>query len=70
MIYAEIKPENSSRLWQHIVQHREEYKFHFRRDRLLFGVCMERCKHFPMYLENFQQNDSLVNNEVIKSYKP
>ncbi|KAM7344408.1 uncharacterized protein ACRADG_011146 [Cochliomyia hominivorax] len=60
MIYAEIKPQNSSTLWQQISQHNEEYKFHFRRDRLFFGVCMERCKNYPKITQN---KDSRVRNE-------
>lgn len=63
MIYAEIKPKNSSKLWREINQHTEEYKFHYRRDRLFFGICMKRCKNFPNKLNNLQ-NDSEIDNEV------
>lgn len=66
MVYAEIKPHKFSKLWQKIAQHKEEYKFHYKRDRLLFGVCMERCKNLPNYLED-SQNDTLINNEVLTS---
>ncbi|XP_046810082.1 uncharacterized protein LOC111678138 [Lucilia cuprina] len=69
MVYAEIRPQNSSKLWRQISQHTDEYKFHFRRDRLFFGVCLERCKNFPMKLDNnYQYNDSRLTNKITQFF--
>ncbi|XP_065368973.1 uncharacterized protein LOC135961402 [Calliphora vicina] len=69
MIYAEIKPQNSSNLWRQISKHTDEYKFHYRRDRLFFGVCMERCKNFPKILDNLPyNNDSKVINKITQFF--
>lgn len=65
MVFAEIKPKNSSQLWQQIKQHYMDYPYRFRRDRLFFGVCIERCKNLTESIENFELTDNdIVKNEV------
>ncbi|XP_046810083.1 uncharacterized protein LOC111690115 [Lucilia cuprina] len=69
MVYAEIRPQNSSKLWRQVFQHNNEYKFHYRRDRLFFGVCMERCKNYPKLLDNnYQYNDSRLANKITEFF--
>ena len=63
MVYAEIQPKNSSELWRKIAQHLE-FQFHFRRDRLFFGVCLQRCKHFSNLPENIEHNQTRIDNKV------
>ncbi|TMW44801.1 hypothetical protein DOY81_010119, partial [Sarcophaga bullata] len=46
MIYAEVIPNNSSILWQKMIARFNEFPIRYRRDRLFFGVCVERCKNF------------------------
>ncbi|XP_037827352.1 regulator of hypoxia-inducible factor 1-like [Lucilia sericata] len=65
MVYAEIKPNNSSDMWQEMMQHYGEYPFRYRRDHLFFGVCMERCLKFAKTKEIYKLNeDDLIKNEI------
>lgn len=67
MVFAEIKPNNSSEMWQKIRQHSLEHKFRYRRDRLFFGVCLEKCKNLMKSAENLKlKDDDLIKNEVCK----
>ncbi|XP_059225334.1 nose resistant to fluoxetine protein 6 isoform X1 [Stomoxys calcitrans] len=45
MVYAEVQPDNSSELWQKITLH-NEYKFNYARNKLFFGVCLNKCMRF------------------------
>ncbi|XP_065370013.1 nose resistant to fluoxetine protein 6-like [Calliphora vicina] len=65
MVYAEIKPNNSSEMWHQMIEHYEEYPFRYRHDHLFFGVCMERCKGFAKTMEiNKLTDDDLIKNEI------
>lgn len=65
MVFAEIKPKNSSEMWQQMEQYYKEYLFRYRHDRLFFGVCLERCKNLKKSTENFKiKDDDLIKNEV------
>ncbi|XP_073846939.1 nose resistant to fluoxetine protein 6-like isoform X2 [Musca autumnalis] len=69
MVYAEVQQDNSSELWHKIATHKEN-KFHYRHDRLYFGVCLEKCRR---YLEESADegnisysHDTTLNKEIIQ----
>ncbi|KAL9917522.1 O-acyltransferase like protein-like isoform 1-T1 [Glossina fuscipes fuscipes] len=44
MVYAEIVPDHSSKLWNFIEVYSKDYRHHFRHDHLFFGICVDRCE--------------------------
>lgn len=66
MVYAEVIPNNSSVLWQDIIARFSEFPFRYRRDRLFFGVCVERCKNFanPTTAISLKNENDELRNEV------
>ncbi|XP_073847194.1 uncharacterized protein isoform X2 [Musca autumnalis] len=71
MVYAEIQPNNSSKLWQEIAEH-DQHKFHYRRDRLFFGVCLEHCLNmvgFSNETHRSGENNFTINNEITSFFQ-
>lgn len=64
MVYAEVKPNNSSDIWHQMIEHYQEYPFRYRRDRLFFGVCVERCQKSSF---NMTETKELSENDLIKN---
>ncbi|XP_061397253.1 uncharacterized protein LOC133332901 [Musca vetustissima] len=67
MVYAEIQEDNSNDLWQKIRTH-NAFKYHYRNDRLFFGLCLSRCMEF---MENQQLTDGnfTINNDITQFFE-
>ncbi|XP_061395970.1 nose resistant to fluoxetine protein 6-like [Musca vetustissima] len=67
MVYAEIQEDNSNDLWQKIRTH-NAFKYHYRNDRLFFGLCLSRCME---YMENQQLTDGnfTINNDITQFFE-
>uniref|UniRef100_A0A1A9ZC94 Acyltransferase 3 domain-containing protein n=1 Tax=Glossina pallidipes TaxID=7398 RepID=A0A1A9ZC94_GLOPL len=71
MVYAEIVPDNSSKLWNFIDVYSKDYRHHFRHDHLLFGICVDRCKILLETLSLSEQSelyDERVESNEITDY--
>uniref|UniRef100_A0A1A9VM86 Acyltransferase 3 domain-containing protein n=1 Tax=Glossina austeni TaxID=7395 RepID=A0A1A9VM86_GLOAU len=71
MVYAEVVPDNSSKLWNFIDVYSKDYRYHFRHDHLLFGICVDRCEILLETLSLSEQSelyDERVESSEITEY--
>uniref|UniRef100_A0A1I8MG92 Acyltransferase 3 domain-containing protein n=1 Tax=Musca domestica TaxID=7370 RepID=A0A1I8MG92_MUSDO len=71
MIYAEVQPDNSSELWQAILEH-NNYRYNYHYDRLFFGVCLKRCLNVVGHIaENitYPPENFTIDNEITEYFE-
>ncbi|XP_075158132.1 uncharacterized protein LOC142231409 [Haematobia irritans] len=74
LVFAEIQPNNSSKLWESIANYSRDWRRRFRRDYLFLGLNVQKCKEIldtkTFDLKNRTNvNDNMPQNEVTNIYK-
>uniref|UniRef100_A0A1I8PHK2 Acyltransferase 3 domain-containing protein n=2 Tax=Stomoxys calcitrans TaxID=35570 RepID=A0A1I8PHK2_STOCA len=65
MVFANIKPDNRSEVWQSIENFSEDTHHRFRHDYLVFGLSVAKCKELLL-----NTTTKILPNEVIKTKVP